>query len=54
MTKGVVCTIRQIDILETIRNYYRVVIKFIELKRYWILEFEVVMARSSLEVTVQK
>ena len=33
MTKGVVYTIRQIDILKTIRNYYRVVIKFIELKK---------------------
>ena len=33
MTKGVVYTIRQIDILKTIRNYYRVVIKFIKLKK---------------------
>ena len=33
MTKGIVYTIRQIDILKTIRNYYRVVIKFIELKK---------------------
>ena len=54
MTKIIMNTIRQIDILKTIRNYYRVVIKFIELKRYWILDLEVVMARSSFEVTVQK
>ena len=33
MTKGILYTIRQIDILKTIRNYYRVVIKFIELKK---------------------
>ena len=33
MTKGIVYTIRQIDILKTIRNYCRVVIKFIELKK---------------------